>query len=122
MAEEMELSNRTLPREGNETSVMINMGSAGTHNAKKSFLLRTHKLRNLAIASIVCGCSCIGILALIYAFKAREYQRANSHNSAAYWYRKSLRMSWLSIGVWVSLLILVPLLTILVSYIFSQAE
>ncbi|XP_015267634.1 PREDICTED: transmembrane protein 265 [Gekko japonicus] len=122
MAEEMELGNGTLPQEGGETTVMINVGSAETRNADKSFILRTHKLRNLAIASIICGCSCLGVLALIYAVKSREKQKMNSHDSAAYWYRKSRCMSWLSIGVWVSLLLLVPLLTILVSYIFSQAE
>ncbi|KAL8176590.1 UNVERIFIED_CONTAM: hypothetical protein K2H54_036770 [Gekko kuhli] len=122
MAEEMELGKGALPREAVETTVMINVGSAETHNADKSFLLHTHKLRNLAIASIVCGCSCIGVLALIYAVKAREKQKVNSHDSAVYWYRKSRCMSWLSIGVWVSLLLLVPLLTILISYIFSQAE
>lgn len=69
-SEEMELSNGTLPREGGETTVMmINVGPAETLNADKSFLLRTHKLRKLAIASIICGCSCIGVLALIYAVK-----------------------------------------------------
>lgn len=69
MAEEMEFRNGALPREGGESTVMINVGSAETHNAGKSFLLRTHKLRNLAIASIICGCSCLGVLALIYAVK-----------------------------------------------------
>nr|XP_056720201.1 transmembrane protein 265 [Euleptes europaea] len=120
-AEEMELSNGTLPREGGETAVMINLGTAETCDPDKAFLLRTHKLRKLAIASIICGCSCIGVLALIYAVKAREKQKANSHDSA-YWAQKSRCMSMLSIGVWVSLLVMVPLLTILISYIFSQAE
>ncbi|XP_077170897.1 transmembrane protein 265 [Paroedura picta] len=118
----MEIGNGTLPREGDETTVMITVGSTESRNAEKSLLLRTRKLRNLAIAGIICGCSCIGVLALIYAVKAREKMKANSPDAAAYWYRKSLRMSWLSIGVWITLLLLLPLLTILISYIFSVAE
>ncbi|XP_054849202.1 transmembrane protein 265 [Eublepharis macularius] len=122
MAEEMELSNGTSAREGAETAVMINSGAMENHCSDKAFPLCVRRLRNLAIASIVCGCSCIGVLALIYAVKAREKQKANSSKEAAYWARKSQRLSFLSIGVWVSLLLLVPLSIILFSYAFSQAE
>uniref|UniRef100_A0A8C3S8Q1 Transmembrane protein 265 n=1 Tax=Chelydra serpentina TaxID=8475 RepID=A0A8C3S8Q1_CHESE len=73
---------------------------------------RPRALRNLAIGSIVCGCSCLGVLALIYAVKVR----------GDLWARKSFRFSLLSIGVWVSLLILVPLLMGLISYLIARAE
>ncbi|XP_025026078.1 transmembrane protein 265 [Python bivittatus] len=84
--------------------------------------LNVCRLRNLAIASIICGCSCIGILALIYAVKANEKQKAHSQNAAIHWARKSQFMSCLSIGVWLSILILTPLLLVLLSYLISQAE
>ncbi|KAK9397624.1 putative transmembrane protein [Crotalus adamanteus] len=58
--------------------------------------LNVHRLRNLAIASIICGCSCIGVLALIYAVKANEKQKAHSQNAAYHWARKSRLMSCLT--------------------------
>uniref|UniRef100_A0A8C0G9Y0 Transmembrane protein 265 n=1 Tax=Chelonoidis abingdonii TaxID=106734 RepID=A0A8C0G9Y0_CHEAB len=78
-------------------------------------------LRNLAIGSIICGCSCLGVLALIYAVKANEKRKTNSPDTDL-WARKSFRFSLLSIGVWVSLLILVPLLMGLISYLIARAE
>ncbi|KAM3820856.1 transmembrane protein 265 isoform 1-T1 [Vipera latastei] len=84
--------------------------------------LNVRRLRNLAIASIICGCSCIGVLALIYAVKANEKQKAHSQNAALHWARKSRFMSFLSISVWIFLLILTPTLLVLLSYLVSKAE
>ncbi|XP_070583940.1 transmembrane protein 265 [Erythrolamprus reginae] len=91
-------------------------------NLGKSPALNVHRLRNLAIASIICGCSCIGVLALIYAVKANEKQKAYCQNAAFHWARKSRLMSFLSITVWIALLILIPMLLVLMSYLISKAE
>ncbi|KAG8140639.1 hypothetical protein E2320_003346 [Naja naja] len=93
----------------------------GDHPGKPP-ALNMHRLRSLAIASIICGCSCIGVLALIYAVKANEKQKAHFQNAALHWARKSRLMSCLSIIVWVSLLILIPMLLVLMSYLISKAE
>lgn len=121
MEEEMELHNGAPPRD--METVMINTTGILEHETPvKVSGLHMHRLRNLAIASIICGCSCTGVLALIYAVKANEKHKAGSHDSAAFWSQKSRRMSWFSICIWVSLLIMVPLLVMLISYIISQAE
>ncbi|KAF7238750.1 hypothetical protein EYD10_14450 [Varanus komodoensis] len=122
MGEEMELSNGGFAQDGAEMVPMTTASTTQGDNPTKLPPLHLHKLRNLAIASIICGCSCIGVLALIYAIKASEKQKAGSQDVAAYWARKSRLMSVFSIAVWLCLLILVPLLVILVSYIFAQAE
>nr|XP_020669213.1 transmembrane protein 265 [Pogona vitticeps] len=121
MGEEMELRIGSPPRDG-ETAVMISTDMSRTDPPAKQPPLKMHRFRNLAIASIICGCSCIGVLALIYAVKAKEKQKNDSQDSAVYWARRSRCMSFLSIGVWLCFLILVPLSIILLSYILSQAE
>ncbi|XP_062994437.1 transmembrane protein 265 [Elgaria multicarinata webbii] len=122
MGEEMELRNGSLPREEGETVVMIPTSTTGVDPPTKPPPLHLHGPRNLAITSIICGCSCIGVLALIYAIKASEKLKASSQVEADYWARRSRVMSYLSIVTWVLLLILLPLLVILLSYIFSKAE
>ncbi|XP_061444838.1 transmembrane protein 265 [Rhineura floridana] len=122
MEEELELRNVSLSRDGVETTVMIPPSTSVMDAPAKSSPLHMHRLRNLAIASIICGCSCIGVLALIYAIKASEKQKAGSHDSAAYWAQKSRFTCFLSVGVCMSLLILVFLLLVLLSYLLSQAE
>ncbi|XP_053117524.1 transmembrane protein 265 [Hemicordylus capensis] len=120
MGEEMDLSNEAAPRNGVETIVM--MVTSETDTPAKTPLLPMHRLRNLAIASIICGCSCIGVLALIYAIKASEKRKAGLHDSAVYWTQKSRCLSLLSICVWVSVLIMVPLSVWLIAYILARAE
>ncbi|KAH0626366.1 hypothetical protein JD844_001308 [Phrynosoma platyrhinos] len=115
----MEPRNGSFPRDGAETSVMI---TSEMDPPAKPSPLRMHSLRNLAIASIICGCSCLGVLALIYAVKANEKQKAGSQELAIYWAQKSRCMSVLSIGVWLGLLILVPISIVLLSYLLSQVE
>ncbi|CAM4572080.1 unnamed protein product [Caretta caretta] len=102
-----------------ETVVMIQEGPSRPEPS--AWTPRPHALRCLAIGSIVCCCSCLGVLALIYAVKANEKRKTNSPD-ADLWARKSFRFSLLSIGVWVSLLILVPLLMGLISYLIARAE
>ncbi|XP_042327076.1 transmembrane protein 265 [Sceloporus undulatus] len=115
----METRNGSLPQDGVETSVMI---TSEMDPPAKPSPLRMHGLRNLAIASIICGCSCLGVLALIYAVKANEKQKAGSQELALRWAQKSRCLSVLSISVWLGLLILVPMSMVLLSYLLSQAE
>ncbi|KAJ8253522.1 hypothetical protein COCON_G00201340 [Conger conger] len=74
--------------------------------------------RKLAISSIICGISCIGIFALINSVKARERslrdpERAqiNSH--------KARQLSFLAIAVWMGVLVLIPTVMALVSYLLT---
>lgn len=53
------------PSPGTETAVMMEVGPS----PQPTPWPRT--LRGLAVASIVCGCSCLGALALVYAVKVR---------------------------------------------------
>nr|XP_060636196.1 transmembrane protein 265 [Anolis sagrei ordinatus] len=122
MGEEMEPRSRSLPQDAPETYVMITTGTSDMDPPAKPPLLHMHRLRNLAIASIVCGCSCLGVLALIYAVKANEKHKAGSQELAAHWAQKSRRMSVCSIAVWLGLLILVPASVFLLSYLLSRAE
>ncbi|XP_034991171.1 transmembrane protein 265 [Zootoca vivipara] len=122
MEGEQELKNGTLRQDAAETIVMIPADTQEKDMPAKPPSFHKHRLRSLAIFSIICGCSCIGVLALIYAVKASEKQKAGSQVSAADWARRSRRLSVLSISVWVSLIILVPVSVYLISYLLTQAE
>uniref|UniRef100_A0A8C8RID3 Transmembrane protein 265 n=1 Tax=Pelusios castaneus TaxID=367368 RepID=A0A8C8RID3_9SAUR len=109
---------------GEEMELRLGNGCAGKPPPQPelpAWTSRPRALRYLAIGSIVCGCSCLGVLALIYAVKANEKRKTNSPD-AALWAQKSCRCSFLSIGVCMSLLILVPLLMGLISYLIARAE
>ncbi|XP_032093773.1 transmembrane protein 265 [Thamnophis elegans] len=105
-----------------ESRGMARPDTLESDNPGKSPALNVRRLRSLAIASIICGCSCIGVVALIYAVKANEKQKTHCQNAALHWARKSQFMSCLSIIVWVSLLILTPMLLVLMSYLIAKAE
>ncbi|KAJ8347395.1 hypothetical protein SKAU_G00287960 [Synaphobranchus kaupii] len=74
--------------------------------------------RKLAISSIVCGISCIGIFALINSVKAREKSRKDPENAKSYSH-KAKRLSLIAITVWVGVLVLIPMLMALVSYLLT---
>ncbi|KAJ0000940.1 hypothetical protein NQD34_005960 [Periophthalmus magnuspinnatus] len=57
---------------------------------------RDNHYRRLAIFSIMCGLSCIGIIALKYSVKAKERQR-HDPESAAIFARKAKKFSIISI-------------------------
>ncbi|KAJ6653343.1 hypothetical protein lerEdw1_009243, partial [Lerista edwardsae] len=69
MEQETELCNGAPCGDGVETITMTATGMLEPEAPAKVPVLRMHRLRNLAIASIICGCSCTGVLALIYAVK-----------------------------------------------------
>ncbi|XP_071987686.1 transmembrane protein 265 isoform X2 [Engystomops pustulosus] len=75
--------------------------------------------RRLAIISIVCGVSCCGIKALILALQAE--QEGNKEISGAL-SRRSRKFSVLSILLFVGILVSLPFLLVLVSYLMTLIE
>ncbi|XP_010615720.1 transmembrane protein 265 [Fukomys damarensis] len=79
-------------------------------------------LRCLAATSIICGCSCLGIMALVFAIKAEERHKAGRFVEAAHWGAQSWRLILASFAFWLAVLLLCPGLLWLLSYAISQAE
>lgn len=75
--------------------------------------------RKLAICSIICGISCIGITALINSVKA---ERAEDPHKAAPFLKRAKKFGIISIVVWVSILVLTPILIVLVSYLLTLGD
>ncbi|XP_049645206.1 transmembrane protein 265 [Suncus etruscus] len=80
------------------------------------------RLRYLAATSIICGCSCLGIVALIFAIKAEDRHKAGLSEEAVQWGVRARRLILASFVIWLTVLILVPLLLWLLSYAIAQAE
>ncbi|XP_051855030.1 transmembrane protein 265 [Antechinus flavipes] len=81
-----------------------------------------YSLRCLAATSIICGCSCFGIMALVFAVKAEERHKAGKPEEALFWGNRARRLALASIAVWLGVLVLGPLLFWLLSYAIAQAE
>ncbi|XP_071387204.1 transmembrane protein 265-like [Centroberyx affinis] len=75
--------------------------------------------RKLAIGSIICGISCIGIVALINSVKARE---AGNPQKAEHFSRRARKFGVISIVSWLALLVLAPLLLALCSYLLTLID
>uniref|UniRef100_A0A452UD25 Transmembrane protein 265 n=1 Tax=Ursus maritimus TaxID=29073 RepID=A0A452UD25_URSMA len=75
------------------------------------------RLRYLAATSIICGCSCLGVVALVFAIKVR-----NAIPEAVHWGARARNFILASFAVWLAVLILGPLLLWLLSYAIAQAE
>ncbi|KAJ1126170.1 hypothetical protein NDU88_004578 [Pleurodeles waltl] len=119
-------SSITLPGNGHATplrtdeeNILISSGSPDTTRSQEPQHCTKHGPRNLAITSVICGFSCIGIVALIYAMKA---EGAGDLEAARTMRRKSRRFSILSISLWVGTLIFLPLFLGFLSYVVAQAE
>lgn len=119
-------SNVTLPGNGHATplpteeeKVLISPGSPDATASQEPQHCTKHGPRNLAITSIICGFSCIGIVALIYAMKA---EGTSDLEAARTMRRKSRQFSILSISLWVGTLIFLPLFLGFLSYVVAQAE
>ncbi|XP_036373790.1 transmembrane protein 265-like [Megalops cyprinoides] len=74
--------------------------------------------RRLAIGSIICGMSCIGIFALINSVKVRE-RRTSDPEKAQIYSHKAWKFSLIAIAVWVGVIILIPVLMALVSFLLT---
>ncbi|CAK6961126.1 transmembrane protein 265-like [Scomber scombrus] len=75
--------------------------------------------RKLAICSIICGCSCIGIKALINSVKAKG---ATDQESAEKFSQQAKKFGIISIVVWISILVSAPLLLMLISYLLTLKD
>ncbi|XP_012619657.1 transmembrane protein 265 [Microcebus murinus] len=80
------------------------------------------RLRYLAATSIICGCSCLGVMALVFAIKAEERLKAGRSEEAVHWGARARRLILASFAVWFAVLILGPILLWLLSYAIAQAE
>lgn len=80
------------------------------------------RLRCLAATSVICGCSCLGVVALVFAIKAEERRKAGRSEEAMHWAVRAQKFILASFAVWLSVLVLGPLLLWLLSYAIAQAE
>ncbi|CAB1438753.1 unnamed protein product [Pleuronectes platessa] len=71
--------------------------------------------RKLAICSIICGFSCIGINALIHSVKAEKTEDPREKAMAR-------KYGIISILVWVCFLALIPVLLALISYLLTLKD
>lgn len=83
--------------------------------------------RKLAISSIICGFFCCGIPALIYSVKAEDADKAEkaeptTDRRAAKYLKRAKKWGIISIVTWVSILVSVPLLLALVSYLATLRD
>lgn len=79
-------------------------------------------LRCLAATSVICGCSCLGVVALVFAIKAEERRKAGRLEEAIHWAARAQRFIRASFAVWFAVLFLGPLLLWMLSYAIAQAE
>ncbi|XP_077398179.1 transmembrane protein 265-like [Festucalex cinctus] len=75
--------------------------------------------RKLAICSIICGISCIGIKALINSVKA---EKELDQEASARFLHHARRLGLVSIGTWIAILVLTPCLMALFSYVVTLKD
>lgn len=80
---------------------------------------RDNHYRRLAVCSIICGISCIGIKSLINSVQA---EREPNHAKAAEFTRRARKLGIISISTWVCILVLTPLLLGLGSYLVTLRD
>lgn len=109
-----------------ETSPDAESGNQSSSDAPDC---KNRDYRFLAISSIICGLSCIGILSLIYSVKARALNKRclipgeeDREAKAKEYSKKALTYGILAIVVWVVILISFPLLVGLVSFLLTLKD
>ncbi|XP_011602573.1 transmembrane protein 265 [Takifugu rubripes] len=112
-AEEVHIN--LLPGSGEEQN-NLNHAISGT-DATSFCSDRNH--RKLAICSIICGLSCIGCKALVYSVKAEE---ATDPQRAAEFSQRAKRFGIIAILSWVTLLVSIPILMALISYLLTLLD
>ncbi|CAL1587670.1 unnamed protein product [Knipowitschia caucasica] len=82
---------------------------------------RDNHYRRLSIISVVCGLTCVGVIALKYSVKAKERQRLDP-DRASYFALKARKFSIISIVAFASIIAVVPILMALVSYLVTLQD
>ncbi|XP_041094586.1 transmembrane protein 265-like [Polyodon spathula] len=115
----MELTNGLVSNESEATPLAMTpqSGERSVERPRPSH----EEYRTLSIASVICGISCIGVLAVINSVKASE-RRSYDPERAELLASKARRFAILSILVFVGILVLVPLLMALVSYLLTIVD
>ncbi|KAJ8402640.1 hypothetical protein AAFF_G00367230 [Aldrovandia affinis] len=108
---------------GDDVVPLQSVPGSGQQSSSKNDSPKGHgrDYRKLAIGSIICGISCIGIFALINAVKAQERSPRDPERAQVYSH-KAWRLSLIAIATWVVLLILIPVLMALVSYLLTLID
>ncbi|XP_058260537.1 transmembrane protein 265-like [Hemibagrus wyckioides] len=99
----------------NSTLVDVEKGSDDQH-------LRVRDYRKLAICSIICGLSCVGIVSLIYSVKTREQNKTSEGKPSQKAKEYSRKTLYWGVGALVALpllIILIILLLGLLSYLLT---
>lgn len=77
--------------------------------------------RRLAVCSIICGCSCIGCIALINSVKA-ETMTPTDPEAALTFSHRAKKFGIISILTFVGTLVFLPLLIVLISYLLTLID
>ncbi|KAL4658214.1 transmembrane protein 265 [Arapaima gigas] len=110
------MSNSTAARQTSDEEIPLDSGQMSSSSSG-----RIRKYRQLAVWSIICGLSCIGILSLINSVKAQE-RRNRDPEKARENSRLARKYGFLAIGLWILLIVLTPILMALVSYLLRTVE
>ncbi|XP_023046939.1 transmembrane protein 265 [Piliocolobus tephrosceles] len=108
--------------EDEEKAVEILMGNTEAAHPPSPIRCCWLRLRCLAATSIICGCSCLGVMALVFAIKAEERHKAGRSEEAVRWGARARKFILASFAVWLAVLTLGPLLLWLLSFAIAQAE
>ncbi|KAJ8284310.1 hypothetical protein COCON_G00031600 [Conger conger] len=113
-----------IPKSGTAENVTLETGPDFRNMSRMHNDISTSHIRDyrwLAIASIICGISCIGISALINSVKVQERRESDPEKAQVY-SGNARKLSFIAIAVWVGLLILIPMLMALLSYLFTLQD
>ncbi|CAL8310838.1 unnamed protein product [Arctogadus glacialis] len=107
------------PGGGNRTVTKSTCIEISNCHLLSASLCKDPHYRRLAISSIVCGLSCIGIMSLIYSVRARETKNPGDSQELS---KKARKYGLISIAVWVAILLIIPALVVLVSYVLTLID
>ncbi|MEQ2293579.1 hypothetical protein AMECASPLE_034989, partial [Ameca splendens] len=94
-------------------------GSAEGWNQNCDNHPKTEFYRKLAVCSIVCGCSCIGYKALENSLKAEYTNRPNEAKRHA---QQAKKYGIISIATGIGILLSIPIIILLVSYLLTLKD
>lgn len=100
---------------------MTSTGAGGCSSECSCTLFHGPQHRTLAVASIICGCTPLGIVSLVNSVQAREALPHSPEKSKQY-SRTAKKFGILSIMVWLLFLILLPVLVVLISFLLTLKD